>query len=146
MRKEDLITMGVGATIGSAQTFILREYVDKNRAPLIPQLGQWGNASTVIGVGAGAIATIAGIAGAIYGVGLKDAKLQLAAVSYGIPAVITGVASGYFQPPVRVVRLPAPPRSTGQAAAASSTPAGVLTYETPAGTVYNRIDPMSNLL
>lgn len=145
MRKDDIITMGVGAAIGSAQTFILREDVDRNRQPLIPQLGQWGTASCVIGIGTGLLATIAGVAGALYGVGLKNPRLQLAAVSYGIPAIVTGVASGYFQPPVRVVRLPTPPR-TASSPAGVSAPAGVLAYDTPRGSVYNRIDPATNLL
>lgn len=147
MRKEDIITMGACAAIGSAQTFVLREYVDRNRAPLIPQLGQWGTASCVIGIGAGLAATIAGIAGAVYGVGLKNPKLQLAAVSYGIPAIVSGVASGYFQPPLRIVRLPAPAKSTTTSTPSSpSAPAGLLEYKTPSGTVYNRADPMADLL
>jgi len=150
MRKEDIITMGACAAIGSAQTFVLREYVDRNRAPLIPQFGQWGTASCVIGIGAGRVATIGGVAGAVYGVGLRDSKLQLAAVSYGIPAIVSGVASGYFQPPVRVVNLPAPPRST---ASGVSAPAAILDsspryipralIERPA---VNQFDPRSNLL
>lgn len=146
MRKDDIITMGVGAAIGSAQTYILREYVDRNRQPLIPQLGKWGAASCVIGIGTGLVATIAGIAGALYGVGLRNSRLQLAAVSYGIPAIVTGVMSGYFQPPVRVVRLPAPPRESTPTAVARSAPAGVLAYDTPGGQVYNVIDPLTNLL
>ena len=158
MRKEEIITMSACAAIGSMQTFVLREYVDRNRAPLIPQFGQWGTASCVLGIGAGLAATIAGIAGAVYGVGLKDRKLQLAAVSYGIPAVVSGVASGYFQPPVRIVNLPAPPRST---ASGVSAPAAIMEsaprrkpsalIERPAlnpidRPALNPIDPRANLL
>jgi len=160
MRKEEIITMGACAAIGSMQTFVLREYVDRNRAPLIPQFGQWGTASCVIGIGAGLAATIAGIAGAVYGVGLKDSKLQLAAVSYGIPAVVSGVASGYFQPPVRIVNLPAPPRSRSTASGVSA-PAAIMEsaprrepsalIERPASNpterpALNPIDPRANLL
>ena len=155
MKTEDFVTMGACAAVGTAQTFILREYVDKNYAPLIPQLGQWGMASTVIGIGAGIVATVAGLAGMFYNVGLRNPKHQLAALSYGVPAIVSGVAAGYFQPPARIVRLPAPPRTDAGTVAAStsagvrSVPAaarGAYAYQTPGGTVYNPVDPKSNLL
>ncbi|MDD3662933.1 MAG: hypothetical protein PHT84_03640, partial [Candidatus Pacebacteria bacterium] len=126
--------------------FVLREYVDRNHKPLIPQLGQWGTPSCVIGIGTGLVATLAGVAGALYGKGITNPKLQLAAVSYGIPAIVTGVASGYFQPPLRVVRLPAPPRAKADSQVQTAAPAGVLAYDTPAGQVYNVVDPATNLL
>ena len=153
MKTEDFVTMGACAAIGTAQTFILREYVDKNYAPLVPQLGQWGMASTVIGIGAGIVATVAGLASMFYNVGLRNPKYQLAALSYGVPAIVSGVAAGYFQPPARIVRLPTPPRTNSAAAASTSAgvrshpaAAGVYTYQTPGGTVYNAVDPKSNLL
>ena len=45
----------MGAAIGSAQTFILREFVDKQYGTIIPGIGNWGYPSVVAGVGVGGI-------------------------------------------------------------------------------------------
>jgi len=85
----------MGAAIGSAQTFILREFVDKQYGPIIPQLGVWGYPSVVAGIGIGGIVTLLGVAGAS-GYGPVRGDAITACLAYGIPALIGGVLSALY--------------------------------------------------
>lgn len=99
------VLVGVGAAvIGTAQAFVIREFVDKRSlAPIIPQLGKYGSASCVAGIGLGGVATAAGLASLLYGKGIRDERTARALVAYGVPALVTGALSGYLTPTVRRV-------------------------------------------
>lgn len=112
---EVLIDVGA-AVVGAAQTFVIREFVDKKSlTPIIPQLGKYGTASCVAGVGAGAAATAVGLASLLYRKGIKDERIARALVAYGVPALVTGALSGYLTPSVRRVVPAATGASTPQA-------------------------------
>jgi len=85
----------MGAAVGSAQTFILREFVDKQYGTIIPGIGNWGYPSVVAGVGVGGIATLLGIMGTM-GKGPLYGDSAIAALSYGIPALIGGIFSALY--------------------------------------------------
>jgi hypothetical protein len=111
---EVLIDVGA-AVVGSAQTFLLREFVDKKSlTPIIPQLGKYGTVSVVAGVGVGGIATGVGLAKLMFNKGIQDERIARALVAYGVPALVTGVLSGFLTPTVRRVAAAAQ-QSTPQA-------------------------------
>jgi len=98
----------MGAAIGSAQTFILREFVDKQYGTIIPGIGNWGYPSVVAGVGIGGIATLLGIMGTM-GKGPLYGDAATAALSYGVPALIGGIFSALYPvTPAAGARLTAP--------------------------------------
>jgi len=93
--ERNVIPIAVGAGIGGAQTFILKAYVDEQIGPIIPGIGGFGYPSSVAGWGAGGIATILGLLGKT-GKGPIRGEIADFALSYGIPALIGGVLSGYL--------------------------------------------------
>jgi len=98
---EVLIDVGA-AVVGASQTFVIREFVDKKSlTPILPQLGKYGTASCVAGIGAGGAATVVGLASLLYGKGIRDERVARALVAYGVPALVTGALSGYLTPTVR---------------------------------------------
>jgi hypothetical protein len=109
---EVLIDVGA-AVVGSAQTYVLKEFVDKKSlTPIVPQLGKYGTASCVAGVGAGGIALAVGLAGLLFNKGIKDERINRALIAYGAPALVTGALSGFLTPTVRRV---VPAQQGGQA-------------------------------
>ena len=98
------VVMNMGAmAFGVAQTYIVREMVDKNsRYPLIGFLGKYGVASCVAGVALGGAATAVGLIGMSTRHLLNDPTINNVLVSYGVPALVSGALSGYTTP-VRVV-------------------------------------------
>jgi len=100
---EVLIDVGA-AVVGASQTFVIREFVDKKSlTPILPQLGKYGTASCVAGIGAGGAATVVGLASLLYGKGIRDERIARALVAYGVPALVCGALSGYMTPTVRRV-------------------------------------------
>lgn len=89
----------IGAGVGVAQTFLLRDFVDK-KYPLtnIPSLKGFGTPSALAGMGLGAISLVVGAYGAGKG---KDGRQRLAdvyvepAIDYGAAAFIGGLMSGW---------------------------------------------------
>lgn len=111
------ILMDVGAAVlGSAQTFALKEFVDKKSlTPIVPQLGKYGTASCLAGVGAGGVALAIGLGNLMFGKGIRDERVARALVSYGAPALVTGALSGFLTPTVRRVVQQANQTATPQA-------------------------------
>jgi len=102
-----VLTAASGASI--AQTFILREYVDKTYGPIpgLEVLGGFGTYSALGGLVGGGIATAAGLVSVLTGKITTNETIQLGLLGYGIPALTGGVLSGVF-PAVPAVGLRAP--------------------------------------
>lgn len=92
-RRVGVIVMGTA--IGTAQTFLLREFVDKQYGPVLPQLGAWGYPSVLAGLGIGGITTLLGVAG-LGGYGPLRGDATIVALAYGIPALVGGVLSALY--------------------------------------------------
>jgi hypothetical protein len=103
MNSDILLDVGA-AVVGSAQTFALKEFVDKKSlTPIVPQLGKYGTASCLAGVGIGGVSLGIGLASLMFNKGIRDERIARALVSYGAPALITGALSGFLTPTVRRV-------------------------------------------
>ncbi|MCY0875892.1 MAG: hypothetical protein OWT28_06445 [Firmicutes bacterium] len=97
-----------GSLLGAVQTILLRQYADipmakkfmsntSSSAPfLMKQLKGFGSPSAVIGISAGAIASIIGIFALVKGKMLKNKSAAGAVAGYGILALSTGLLSGAF--------------------------------------------------
>lgn len=97
-----LAIIGGSATIGAAQTFVLREYVDKTNGVIVPQLGRFGTASALAGIILGGISTLLGALN-FFGMDRKISfvphvgrDLQLALLGYGIPALTSAILTAQF--------------------------------------------------
>ena len=90
--------MTAGAGAGVAQTFILREYVDKVQGPIpgLEVLGGFGTYSALGGLVAGGVTTVAGLISVLTGKITRSEAVQLGLLGYGIPALGGGVLSGLF--------------------------------------------------
>lgn len=90
--------MTAGAGTGIAQTFILREYVDKVYGPVpgLDALGGFGTYSALGGLIAGGVTTVAGLVSVLTGKITSNEAVQLGLLGYGIPALSGGVLSGLF--------------------------------------------------
>ena len=114
MYNQDVLIEVGAAVVGSAQTYALREFVDKKSlTPIVPQLGKYGTASCIAGVGVGGIALAVGLASVMFGKGIKDERIARALIAYGAPALVTGALSGFLTPTVR--RVVTPSAATPQA-------------------------------
>jgi hypothetical protein len=99
---EVIAKMGASA-VGVAQTYLVREFVDKKSTyPLVNFLGKYGTASCLAGVGLGTIATAAGLIGMTTRHLSNDSFVNEMLVSYGVPALTSGILSGYTTP-VKIV-------------------------------------------
>ena len=82
------VLINVGALIlGSAQPFVLRQYVDTKFGAVIPQLGVYGTPSALAGIIAGGAASALGLVGLFTGKGVKDPMAQKVLLAYGVPAL-----------------------------------------------------------
>ena len=99
MDSKVLAVGAVGATLGAIQTPLLREYVDKKYPTWnIPSLGGFGTPSSLTGMVGGGIGLAVGAVGASKKAGvprLSDTTV-VAALDYGIVALVGGVMSGLF--------------------------------------------------
>lgn len=100
---------------GLAQTFILREYVDKEYGyiPGLEGLGGFGTYSAMAGLISGGITTALGLVSVLTGKITKNETIQLGMISYGIPALSGGILSGLFPHPAVGLRLKAPAKPGG---------------------------------
>ena len=97
-----------GGLLGAVQTILLRQFVDipmaksflkdtSNAPPLLmKQLKGFGSASALVGIIAGAVASVIGIMGIVKGKFLKDKSVAGAVAGYGVLALSTGLLSGAF--------------------------------------------------
>jgi len=85
---EQEVLIDVGAlVIGTAQPFVLRQYVDTKFGAVVPQLGVYGTPSALAGIIAGGIATGASLIGMFMNKGVKDPMVQKVLLAYGVPAL-----------------------------------------------------------
>lgn len=96
--KKSIAVMTAGAGAGVAQTFILREYVDKVYGPIpgLDVLGGFGTYSALGGVVTGGITTAAGLLSVLTGKITRSETVQLGLLGYGIPALGGAILSGLF--------------------------------------------------
>ncbi|MDI6860219.1 MAG: hypothetical protein QMC85_06965 [Methanocellales archaeon] len=95
--KSEAGAITVGATIGTAQTPLLREYVDKKYPDKrITALKGFGTPSSLAGTVGGGLLTLAGLYGVTTGKGIRTSTSQAAALGYGVPALVGGLLSGIF--------------------------------------------------
>jgi len=102
-----MLPAGVGAALGPAQTFLLREYVDTPMAndflngktttyPFIKPLGGFGTPSALAGIVGGIIGLGLGYIGVKKGKVVKTFNGQLALITYGASALTSGLFSGIY--------------------------------------------------
>ena len=91
-----VLTAASGASI--AQTFVLREYVDKVYGPVpgLEALGGFGTYSSLGGIISGGAATALGLVSVLTGKITRSEMVQMGLIGYGIPALSGGVLSGLF--------------------------------------------------
>lgn len=109
--KKGLAVLTAGLGVGTAQTFILREYVDKTYG-VIPGLGMlkgFGTYSALGGIISGGVATGLGLVSVLTGKITRNETIQLGLIGYGIPALSGGILSGLF-PAIPIAGLRAPAR------------------------------------
>lgn len=113
IEKKSIAIMTAGAGAGIAQTFILREYVDKEHGliPGLDGLGGFGTYSAMGGIISGGITTGLGLVSVLTGKITTNETIQLGLIGYGIPALSGGILSGLFpHPAVPGLTLRAPAR------------------------------------
>ena len=101
-----MLPAGVGAALGPAQTFLLREYVDtpmaneflnkKRKYPFVKPLKGFGTPSALAGIVGGIIGLSLGYVGAKKGKIIKTFNGQLALITYGASALTSGLLSGMY--------------------------------------------------
>lgn len=100
MVEQKSIGVAIGlAAVGSSQTYILREYVDKTygKIPGLEGLGGFGTYSAMGGIISGGITTALGLVSVLWkGKITTNETVQLGLLGYGIPALSSGVMSGLF--------------------------------------------------
>ena len=85
---EQEVLIDVGAlVIGTAQPFVLRQYVDTKFGSVVPQLGVYGTPSALAGIVVGGIATAASLVGMFMNKGVKNPMHQKVLLAYGVPAL-----------------------------------------------------------
>lgn len=123
LEKKSIAVMTVGAGAGLAQTFILREYVDKEQGliPGLEGLGGFGTYSAMAGIIGGGITTALGLVSVLTGKITKNETIQIGLIGYGIPALSGGILSGLFPHPAVGLRFKTPSRPAGQQAGGNVT-------------------------
>lgn len=101
----------VGGLVGSIQTALLREYADNSMATgflkntsgtppfLMKQLKGFGSPSAFIGIVAGAVALVVGLAGMLKRKIIHHDGLAAGLTGYGVTALTTGLISGALPTP-----------------------------------------------
>lgn len=112
-----IVVASVGT--GSAQTFILREYVDKTYGliPGLEGLKGFGTYSAMGGIISGGITTGLGLVSILTGKITRNESIQTGLIGYGIPALSGGILSGLFphpSVPIAGLRLKAPAGPAGR--------------------------------
>ena len=146
MEKKTIAVMTAGSGVGLTQTFILREYVDKEYGliPGLEGLGGFGTYSAIGGIVSGGITTALGLVSVLTKKITRNETIQIGLISYGIPALSGGILSGIFPHPAIGLRLKAPARgpaagniklkyvgNPGQPARSAGQPARGQTGQTP---------------
>jgi hypothetical protein len=94
---EDALLIGGGAAAGVGIPYLMRKYADVDEAGqlrvMVEQLGTYSTPSAITGIVGGT----AGIAIGMFGnkIGIRDQRIQTAAFAFGVPALVTGLMSGY---------------------------------------------------
>lgn len=118
LKKKTIAVLTAGAGAGIAQTFVLREYVDKvyGKIPGLDALGGFGTYSAMAGIVGGGITTALGLVSVLTGKITRNETIQIGLIGYGIPALSGGILSGVFpHPAVELgLRLRAPGTSATQ--------------------------------
>ena len=116
-----------GAAIGTAQTPLLRNYVDDKMAAayvanpsgskpwLLGQLKGFGSPSATLGLGLGGAAAAYSVYGMKKG---QRPEYVYGALSYGVPAIVGGALSGLFPTTQWQAAVAADPPAAGSGAAA----------------------------
>lgn len=136
IEKKSIAVMTAGAGVGIAQTFILREYVDKEYGliPGLEGLGGFGTYSAMGGLISGGITTVVGLISVLTGKITRNETIQIGLIGYGIPALSGGILSGIFPHPAVGLRLRAPARPPGAPGMQLRTPGpGQPARQVPAG-------------
>lgn len=112
VEKKSIAVMTAGSGVGIAQTFILREYVDKKygQIPGLEGLKGFGTYSALGGIISGGITTGLGLVSVLTGKITRNEMIQMGLIGYGIPALSGGILSGLFPAitiPAARVRAPA---------------------------------------
>lgn len=95
--KREAGALVASSAVGTAQTPLLREYVDKKYpTKRIVALKGFGTPSSLTGTVGGGFLTLAGVYSVMTGKGIRDLATQAAAMGYGVPALVGGVLSGVF--------------------------------------------------
>ena len=113
MDKRETGIVIAGSAVGTAQTWILREYIDDKWS--IEQLGNWGKPSVLLGIVGGGLATVVGA----FVEKVRSEELKAFLVSYGVPALVGGILSGIFPKTAptegaRLIRTARPVLTTGR--------------------------------
>ena len=113
MEKKTIAVMTAGSGVGLTQTFILREYVDKEYGliPGLEGLGGFGTYSAIGGIVSGGITTALGLVSVLTKKITRNETIQIGLISYGIPALSGGILSGIFPHPAIELRLKPPARA-----------------------------------
>ena len=119
LEKKTIAVMTAGAGAGIAQTFILREYVDKQYGliPGLEGLGGFGTYSAMGGLIAGGVTTALGLVSVLTGKITTNETIQIGLIGYGIPALSGGILSAVFPHPAVGLRLRAAAPAAGRAPA-----------------------------
>ena len=101
MEKKTIAIMTAGLGAGTAQTFILREYVDKTYGliPGLEGLKGFGTYSAIGGLISGGATTVLGLVSVLTGKITDNENIQMGLISYGIPALSGAILSGLFPHP-----------------------------------------------
>ena len=112
IEKKSIAVMTAGAGAGLAQTFILREYVDKEYGliPGLEGLGGFGSYSAMTGLISGGLTTALGLVSVLTGKITTNETIQIGLIGYGIPALSGGILSGIFPHPAIGLKLKPPAR------------------------------------
>lgn len=113
VEKKSIAIMTAGSGVGIAQTFILREYVDKTHGliPGLEGLKGFGTYSAIGGIISGGVTTALGLISVLTGKITRNEMIQMGLIGYGIPALSGAILSGLFpHPDVPIAGLRAPAR------------------------------------
>lgn len=98
MYEKEILMVAGGAGLGAAQTFVLSQFVDYDAAGmpvnLVPQIGNFGKPSALIGIAGGAAAIGLSVFAMKTGRFVPDPRVQYAIAAYGGTALVTGALAG----------------------------------------------------